>query len=40
MTHKEATMFEVTEKANERIHEFFKERNDEPMIRIFLSQGG
>jgi Fe-S cluster assembly iron-binding protein IscA len=40
MTHKEASMFQVTEKANERIHEFFKDRKDEPNIRIFLSEGG
>jgi Fe-S cluster assembly iron-binding protein IscA len=33
-------MFQVTEKANERIHEFFKERKDEATIRIFLSEGG
>ena len=37
---KEATMFEVTDKANEKIQEFFKEREDEAVIRIFLSQGG
>jgi Fe-S cluster assembly iron-binding protein IscA len=40
MTRKEATMIQVTEKANERIHEFFKDRKDEPVIRIFLSEGG
>jgi Fe-S cluster assembly iron-binding protein IscA len=33
-------MFEVTEKANEMIHEFLKDREDTPSIRIFLSQGG
>jgi Fe-S cluster assembly iron-binding protein IscA len=33
-------MFQVTEKANERIQEFFKERKDEAIIRIFLSEGG
>jgi Fe-S cluster assembly iron-binding protein IscA len=33
-------MFQVTEKASERIHEFFKDRKDEPIIRIFLSEGG
>jgi Fe-S cluster assembly iron-binding protein IscA len=40
MTHKEAIMFQVTEKANEKIHEFFKERKEEGMIRIFMSEGG
>ena len=33
-------MFEVTEKANEKIQEYFKEREEEAIIRIFLSQGG
>lgn len=33
-------MFQVTEKANEKIQEFFKDRQDEAVIRIFLSQGG
>jgi Fe-S cluster assembly iron-binding protein IscA len=34
------TMFEVTEKANEKIQEFFKGKEEEKNIRIFLSQGG
>jgi Fe-S cluster assembly iron-binding protein IscA len=40
MIDKEEAMFDVTEKANERIHEFFKDRKEEPTIRIFLSEGG
>jgi hypothetical protein len=37
---KEATMFQVTAKASEKIQEFFKDKQDEAIIRIFLSQGG
>jgi hypothetical protein len=33
-------MFQVTPKANEKIQEFFKDRQDAAIIRIFLSQGG
>lgn len=33
-------MFEVTEKADEKIQEFFKDKDDKPIIRIFLAQGG
>lgn len=33
-------MIEVTEKANEKIQEFFKGKDEERSIRIFLSQGG
>ena len=33
-------MFEVTEKAKEMIQDFFKDKEDDPVIRIFLSQGG
>ncbi len=33
-------MFEVTEKADEKIQEFFKDKEEERNIRIFLSQGG
>jgi len=40
ITHKEAEMFEVTTKADEMIQEFFKDKDDKRMIRIFLSQGG
>jgi Fe-S cluster assembly iron-binding protein IscA len=37
---KEARMFEVTQKADEMIQEFFKGKEDARNIRIFLSQGG
>lgn len=37
---KEADMFEVTTKADEMIQEFFKDKDDKRIIRIFLSQGG
>lgn len=41
MTQKEAYMFQVTEKANEKIQEFFKDKKDtDHVIRIFLAQGG
>jgi Fe-S cluster assembly iron-binding protein IscA len=33
-------MFEVTDKANEKIQEFFQDREKAAIIRIFLSQGG
>ncbi len=33
-------MFEVTEKANEMIQEFFKDKEEVSCVRIFLSQGG
>jgi Fe-S cluster assembly iron-binding protein IscA len=33
-------MFQVTEKANEKIQEFFKDKEEAAIIRIFLSQGG
>ena len=33
-------MFAVTEKATEMIQDFFKDKEDDPIIRIFLSQGG
>jgi hypothetical protein len=35
-----AIMFQVTAKASEKIQEFFKDKEDEAIIRIFLSQGG
>jgi len=37
---KEARMFEVSQKADEMIQEFFKGKEDARNIRIFLSQGG
>ena len=33
-------MFEVTEKASEKIKELLKDRKEIPGIRIVLSQGG
>jgi Fe-S cluster assembly iron-binding protein IscA len=32
--------FQVTEKADQMIQQFFQEKKDNPIIRIFLSQGG
>ena len=40
LNQKEVNMFKVTEKANEMILEFFKDKKETPNIRIFLSQGG
>jgi len=37
---KEAIMLQVTEKANEMISNFLKDREDPSCIRIYLSQGG
>ena len=36
----EKIMFEVTQKADEKIQEFFKGNEDTRNIRIFLSEGG
>ena len=33
-------MFEVTEKATEIIKEFLKDKEENPFIRVALSQGG
>jgi hypothetical protein len=33
-------MFEVTTKADEMIQDFFKDKDDKRIIRIFMSQGG
>jgi Fe-S cluster assembly iron-binding protein IscA len=33
-------MFQVTEKANEIIKDFLKDKEEDPNIRIFLSRGG
>ena len=40
MNLKEARMFEVTEKANEMLGEFFKDKEGTHYVRIFLSEGG
>jgi Fe-S cluster assembly iron-binding protein IscA len=36
----EAEMFEITEKASDKLKELLKDREDIPGIRIVLSQGG
>ncbi len=36
----EVKMFEITEKANEMIKDFLKDKDEFPPIRIMLSQGG
>ncbi len=33
-------MFEITPKAEEMMIAFFKERDDKPLVRIFLNEGG
>ncbi len=33
-------MFQVTEKANEMLEDFFKDKDGTHCLRIFLSQGG
>jgi Fe-S cluster assembly iron-binding protein IscA len=33
-------MFQVTEKASGMIKDFLKDREENPVIRIFLSRGG
>jgi hypothetical protein len=38
--HEEAWMFQVSEKATEKIKEYFKDKETVPSIRIILSQGG
>jgi len=37
---KEAIMLTVTEKANEMISNFLKDKEDSSYVRIYLSQGG
>ena len=37
---KEEVMFEVTEKANDMIQDYFKDKDFSPFVRIFLSEGG
>ena len=36
----EAEMFEITEKASDKLKELLKDKEDIPGIRIVLSQGG
>ena len=40
MRQKEVSMFQVTEKADEMIQQFFEGKDKIEPIRIFLSQGG
>jgi hypothetical protein len=39
-TNMETNIFQVTEKADEMIQQFFQEKKDKPVVRVFLSQGG
>jgi hypothetical protein len=39
-TNMDANLFQVTEKADEMIQQFFQEKKDKPIVRVFLSQGG
>jgi Fe-S cluster assembly iron-binding protein IscA len=36
----DANVFQVTEKAHEMIQQFFQDKKDKPIVRVFLSQGG
>jgi len=36
----DANTFQVTEKADQMIQQFFQEKKDKPIVRVFLSQGG
>jgi len=36
----DANIFQVTEKADQMIQQFFQEKKEEPVVRVFLSQGG
>jgi len=36
----DANIFQVTEKADEMIQQFFQEKKEKPIVRISLSQGG
>jgi len=39
-TNMDTNNFQVTEKADQMIQQFFQEKKDKPIIRVFLSQGG
>jgi len=39
-TNMDANIFQVTEKADEMIQQFFQEKKEKPVVRVFLSQGG
>jgi hypothetical protein len=36
----DANVFQVTEKADQMIQQFFQEKKEKPVVRVFLSQGG
>jgi len=36
----EANIFQVTEKADQMIQQFFQEKKEKPVVMVFLSQGG
>ena len=36
----DANVFQVTEKADQMIQQFFQEKKEKPIVRVFLSQGG
>ena len=39
-TNMDANVFQVTEKADQMIQQFFQEKKENPVVRVFLSQGG
>ena len=39
-TNMDANIFQVTEKADQMIQQFFQEKKEKPVVRVFLSQGG
>jgi hypothetical protein len=39
-TNMDANVFQVTEKADQMIQQFFQEKKEKPVVRVFLSQGG
>jgi AICAR transformylase/IMP cyclohydrolase PurH len=39
-TNMDANTFQVTEKADQMIQQFFQEKKEKPIVRVFLSQGG
>ena len=39
-TNMDANLFQVTEKADQMIQQFFQEKKEKPIVRVFLSQGG
>ena len=40
IAYKEKNMFEVTEKAIEKLNEFLKDREEAPSIRVVMMEGG